>query len=103
MESRTCAGCGQEKPIDDFNYRVKARGLRQRYWRVCTRLQLRAHYEQNSPVYLRKARSRNDQVKRRNQENLLAYLARHPCVDCGEADVVCLQFDHVRGQKVKSV
>jgi hypothetical protein len=103
METKTCRSCGQEKSIDEFNFRVKARGLRQRYCRTCTRLQVKKHYENNITYYLRKASKRNNAVKRRNQEGILAYLALHPCVECGEADPLYLQFDHIHGKKVDTI
>lgn len=27
------------------------------------------------------------------------YLRHHPCIDCGESDIIMLEFDHIRGQK----
>jgi hypothetical protein len=103
MTTKTCIRCGKEKDIQEFNYRVKAKGTRQRYCRDCTRLQLRNHYKSRHAYYISKARKRNKAVKALNQQRLLAYLAQCACVDCGETDVVCLEFDHVRGLKTSAI
>lgn len=50
----------------------------------------RKHYAENKEQY----RERNRQARVRAQEYVLAYLRENHCVDCGESDVRCLQFDH---------
>jgi hypothetical protein len=64
----------------------------------------RAHYLKNRPDYIRRAIA---QVKARREDNrrkLYHYLLSHPCVDCGEADVIVLEFDHrVPSDKVRDV
>ena len=38
-----------------------------------------------------------------SQKYIFQYLLDNPCVDCGEADPVCLDFDHVRGKKLGNI
>lgn len=37
--------------------------------------------------------------RKRNEKLVDAYVASHPCVDCGESDIRVLEFDHVRSTK----
>lgn len=58
---------------------------------------------QNKQKYLERARTRDVQVIENNQRKLVEYFSRHPCVDCGQTDMRCLEFDHVRGKKSNDI
>jgi hypothetical protein len=61
--------------------------------------QNKAYYKKNKDkVIARAARDKPKRV-RAAKRHLVEYLKSHPCVDCGEKDIVVLQFDHVRGRK----
>lgn len=42
-------------------------------------------------------------ARERNRAHVVEYLQQHPCLDCGEARIAVLEFDHVRGVKFKNV
>lgn len=101
--TQTCRQCGEEKAVTEFNFKDKRRGRRQVYCRECTREQVRLHYQAHQLYYVRKARKRTKQLRQAQRKWIWDYLELHPCLDCGEADPCCLDFDHVRGKKVAPV
>lgn len=97
---KRCGRCGEWKAAEDFNFRSKATATRQSICRLCTR-EYRADYNaRHSKLFLhRRIAAHNARYRLINRHFVDEYLRHHPCVDCGENDIVVLEFDHVRGQK----
>ena len=99
-----CISCGLERDAEnDFNWKYKDRGIRNKRCKFCQSQVSKQHYTKNKQTYLDRARARDILVTEDNQKRLIEYLSCHPCVDCGETDVRVLEFDHVRGKKVNSI
>ena len=91
---RVCIWCNLLKPSSDFAFRSKALGTRQSHCRPCHAAYRRSHYLRNRSEYISREVDRNRRRRKENRRLLRAYLRSHPCVDCGETDIVALQFDH---------
>lgn len=63
----------------------------------------RKHYALNTGIIKRRAASFNKVARNRNRDFLNNYLSKNPCVDCGFSDIRALEFDHVRGGKIRDV
>jgi hypothetical protein len=90
----TCYMCGETKPEVDFAFADMAKGTRQRHCRKCQAAYRRAHYLANREEYIRREVVRIAHYRVENRALLIAYLLAHPCVDCGRANPVMLDFDH---------
>jgi hypothetical protein len=96
-EMKVCTRCGPPaQPIENFAMRNRKTGGRQYICRKCQSQYVQAHYHANRAMYIEKARVRNTKQTQINAEFMIEYLSNHPCVDCGESDIIVLEFDHLR-------
>ena len=93
---RRCGRCGESKPVDEFAWRRRGRGQRDNYCRPCRSAYHREHYLAHRQKYIDQARRRKVAVTEENTKRIVEYLRAHPCVDCGERDIMVLEFDHQR-------
>lgn len=83
-DGKRCSSCRLLKPFSEFWAQKKSSDGLSYKCQGCSRRDSKVHID----------------LRRRE---IYAYLAKHPCQDCGEADPIVLQFDHVRGTKVSDV
>ena len=97
---KKCLRCGKTKQSTEFNWKIK--GIRVGpYCKDCSRKYIRDHYIKNKSYYLLKAQKRNLKLKEEAIKYIGPFLKSHPCVDCGENDILVLEFDH-RDKKIKA-
>ncbi len=99
MGKRECTKCKTEKDTTSF-YKDSRSKSGYAYWcKECQRVQFHNRYACDENL-----RNRKSQQKRRNKDKKIdivrAHFLSNPCVDCGEADLCVLEFDH-RDPKTK--
>jgi len=96
---KQCQKCGKKKALSEFNRRSTSPDGRQKHCRTCAS----SYYQGNSVKHKKNCAARVRRIRTEHGQRVWDYLLAHPCVDCGEADPVVLDFDHVRGKKHLSV
>ena len=100
---KRCGKCGEVKAFTEFyKSRSKADGCSS-YCKPCQHDHYRMRYTYRTKVLKEAWQPFRDEYRDRNRILVMDYLLQHPCVDCGEDDIVVLEFDHVRGVKVGGV
>lgn len=95
---KLCYTCREMLPLGAFAPSV----ARRRKGGVCRRCRAeygKLYYRKNRAVLSAMHLRNRKRYRARNHANVNEYLSSHPCIDCGEADVRVLEFDHVRENK----
>src|SRR5256712_12405438 len=99
---RACTKCGELKPLDAFPPVRRGEPELQTWCRDCFAEANARNYQKNhdreKARLLRQVAVRRAEVR----QKIIEYLRDHPCVDCGETDIVVLEFDHV-GEKIANI
>ena len=91
---KICSACKLLR--DDFYPNVnRADGL-QTYCILCSKERSKQRYKKFSKEQKREMKDRAHQKTIINKQFLWDFLKEHPCVDCGEANPIVLDFDHLR-------
>ena len=91
---KICSICSQNKEDSEFSFRNKKTGERHHWCKVCFSKQGKDHYLKNVSYYKEKSKKYSKMIRDRNKKIVCDYLSTHPCIDCGEKDIVVLDFDH---------
>ncbi|GAA4177133.1 hypothetical protein GCM10022287_25430 [Gryllotalpicola koreensis] len=92
-----CGECGRDLPLSEFNKSSGRKDGLQWICRECNKRHAREYYAKNREHHIRVIVARRRLTRKAAHEYLAQYLITHPCVDCGEADVRVLDFDHREG------
>jgi hypothetical protein len=95
---KICTECKETKPLEEFQKRSSSKDGHTNLCKPCKRSYDNNHYN-NSHTRKEYIRSNQDRREKETNKYIVEYLLTHPCVDCGESDIIVLEFDHVRGDK----
>lgn len=95
-EAFTCTRCQRSLPATAFPRKAKGSLFLQSWCRECFSAFNRQNYLENRARDIARVRRNQKVAVDRARQHLRAYLAEHPCVDCGETDAGVLEFDHLR-------
>ncbi len=91
---KTCSSCRRSLILAEFNLRTAAPDGRQSVCRGCNKARARRYYADNLIRHRKAVATQVAKTRAAHLERIGAYLLANPCVDCGEADLRVLDFDH---------
>src|SRR5580692_3272506 len=95
---KACTRCKHDFEENEFPIINYATGKRSSMCPECKKVYDREHYAKHKVTRKKRKREIGDQQRKRNIRYVIEYLKKHPCVDCGEKDILVLEFDHKKNK-----
>ena len=92
---RTCTRCGVTKVPEAFASRRTERGTLQSWCRDCHKAHAAERYRRMTPDQMRRKRQADRATVTALRRRVWEHLRGQACADCGETDVLALEFDHI--------
>ena len=99
MDTKICTKCGEEKPLTEFNFRNKSKGI---YMPICKDCQHKRKNELYQTRYKERYKDRLKENKKNHRQlirSMIIDLKSCGCIICGEKDPCCLDFHHLRDKE----
>lgn len=103
MKTKYCPLCKRVRLTKSFNKDIKRYDGLQSTCRPCKHKYDHAWYRSHKEAHYKNTRVLKEKYKGKLTSWLCNYLIKHPCIDCGEQDIIVLEFDHINGKKYKEV
>ncbi|MFF6781445.1 hypothetical protein [Streptomyces sp. NPDC012510] len=96
-----CTKCCTDKPLEEFPHDRSVAGARRANCKPCASSEVRKYYHESGGREKQHARRKALIAERYTKLDALKDV---PCADCGgRFPRVCMDFDHVRGEKIESI
>lgn len=92
---KRCCTCKEVKPLTEFNRMKRSKDGCQGSCRDCNKAYHYAHWDR----HMAQVKARDQRLRRENRQRMVDLLRRSRCADCGERDIVVLEFDHLRDKR----
>jgi hypothetical protein len=96
MEEKACARCDNYFAIDSFPR--NGGGRRSPYCIECKKKYDKEYWAKTKSRRNDRKKSNIKTTRERNRDYINNYLRNHPCIDCGNNEIVVLEFDHRSGK-----
>lgn len=97
---KTCQKCNQQKSLSEFRKLKRSPDGHQSKCKQCARIYDKKWYGTNKLERKGRILKRNKEANARNRKFVAEYLLAHPCVDCGETNILVLEFDHRENKRL---